>query len=114
MANAEQERIDAIGRYLRGESASAICRLLGRTRYWLYKWLKRYDPADPTWARTRSRAPHRTAGKTRPDVEQLVAEIRSAARRHEVRPTGCLGHPMAASATGGGTPPGALDDQPYS
>ena len=51
MANAEQERIDAIGRYLRGESASAICRLLGRTRYWLYKWLKRYDPADPTWPR---------------------------------------------------------------
>lgn len=77
MANAEQERIDAIGRSLRGDSASAICRLLGRTRVWLYKWLKRYDPADPTWARTRSRAPHRTADKTRPDVEQRVAEIRS-------------------------------------
>ena len=77
MANAEQERIDAIHRYLRGESASAICRLLGRTRYWLYKWLKRYVPADPAWARTQSRAPHRAACKTRPEVEQLVAEIRS-------------------------------------
>ena len=77
MANAEQERIDAICRYLRGESASAICRSLGRTRYWLYKWLKRYVPADPTWARAHSRAPHRAACKTRPDVEQLVAEIRS-------------------------------------
>jgi len=35
---------------LLGEAASAICRALGRSRYWLYKWLKRYDPANPAWA----------------------------------------------------------------
>jgi len=50
MASTEQERIDAVSRYLLGEAASAICRALGRSRYWLYKWLKRYDPANPAWA----------------------------------------------------------------
>lgn len=77
MASAEQERIDAIHRYLRGESASAICRSLRRTRYWLYKWLKRYVPGDPAWARTQSRAPHRVTSKTPPAVEHLVVKIRS-------------------------------------
>ena len=48
MANAEQERIDAVSRYLSGESASAICRAQGRSRRRLYLWLKRYEPGDPT------------------------------------------------------------------
>lgn len=46
IAEVPQDRIDAIRRYLQGEPASALSRALGRTRYWLYKWLKRYDPAN--------------------------------------------------------------------
>jgi putative transposase len=76
MADAPQDRIDAIRRYLQGEPASAICRALGHSRYWLYKWLKRYDPADPAWAQDHSRAPRRLPAKTPAEVERLVCEIR--------------------------------------
>jgi putative transposase len=76
MADAVQDRIDAIRRYLQGEPASAVCRALGRTRYWLYKWLKRYDPADPAWAHDHSRRPRRLPAKPPEEVEQLVCKIR--------------------------------------
>jgi putative transposase len=76
MADALQDRIDAIRRYLQGESASALCRTLGHSRYWLYKWRKRYDPTDPAWAQDHSRAPRRRPAKTPAEVEQLVCEIR--------------------------------------
>jgi Homeodomain-like domain len=75
MANTTQERRDAIRRYLQGESASAICRSLGRTRYWFYKWLKRYDPANPSWFQDHSRIPHQVGHKTSLEVEQLVCQL---------------------------------------
>jgi putative transposase len=37
---------------------------------------QRYDPANPAWAQSRSRAPHHVTAKTPPDVERLVCEIR--------------------------------------
>jgi len=76
MANTRQERRDAIRRDLQGESASAICRSLGRTRYWFYKWLKRYDPVNPSWFQDHSRIPHRVGSKTPLAVEQLVCQVR--------------------------------------
>jgi putative transposase len=76
MADITQERLDAIRRFLQGEPPRAICRSLGRTRYWFYKWLKRYDPATPTWSQDHSRAPHRVGSKTSVEVEQLVCTIR--------------------------------------
>lgn len=71
-----QSRYEAIRRYLAGDRPAEICRALGRSKPWLYKWLKRYDPTHPAWARSRSRAPHSVAAQTPPDVERLVCEIR--------------------------------------
>jgi hypothetical protein len=34
MADARQERLEASRRLLQGEPAGAMCRSLGRTRYW--------------------------------------------------------------------------------
>lgn len=53
----QQRRIDAITRFLQGEPASVICKALGRSRRWFYKWLKRYDPGNSGWAYSLSRAP---------------------------------------------------------
>jgi len=39
----EQERIDAVDRYLKGERRSKICKSLGRSRVWLWKWIGRYN-----------------------------------------------------------------------
>jgi putative transposase len=71
-----QSRDEAIRRYLAGDRPAAICRALGRSKPWLYKWLKRYDPANPTWAQSRSRAPHHFAAQTPQAMERLVCEIR--------------------------------------
>ncbi len=40
---AKELRLEAIERYQAGESATAICRALGKSRGWLYKWLQRKE-----------------------------------------------------------------------
>ena len=71
-----QARYEAVRRYLVGERPVAICRTLGYSKPWLYKWLRRYDPTNLGWAQTRSRAPHRLTAKSPPAVERRVCEIR--------------------------------------
>lgn len=73
----EQRRIEAITRFLQGDRVSVICQALGRSRIWFYKWLKRYDPSNPEWARSQSRAPKRIAHKTPESVAQMVCQIRN-------------------------------------
>lgn len=72
----QQQRIEAINRFLQGEPVHAICKALGRSRRWFYKWLKRYAPGDPHWANSRSRTPHRLFHKTSEAVVQWVCAIR--------------------------------------
>jgi len=36
-------RLEAVERYQAGESATEICRSLGKSRQWLYKWLQRKE-----------------------------------------------------------------------
>ena len=76
----EQERIDAVGRYLRGERPSKICRSLGRSRMWLRKWIRRHDNSEKSsekkWFRDKSRAPKNVRRKTDSEIEQLVVNVR--------------------------------------
>lgn len=51
------ERHRAIERYRNGESVTAICRSLKRSREWFYKWQARAESGDPDWAAERSRRP---------------------------------------------------------
>lgn len=51
--------LKAVKRYQAGESATTICRSLGKTRRWLYKWLKRIDELKQ--GSTPIRAHNRTA-----------------------------------------------------
>jgi putative transposase len=71
-----QSRYEAIRRYLTGDRPAEIWRVLGPSKPRLYKWLQCYDPANPAWAQSRSRAPHHVTAKTPPDVERLVCEMR--------------------------------------
>jgi hypothetical protein len=53
----EQElRKKAISRYLQGETAKSIYSDLSRSKYWFFKWLKRYKSGDPNWFKDKSRA----------------------------------------------------------
>ena len=76
----EQERIDAVNRYQRGERPSKICKSLGRSRSWLQKWVGRYNNLDKSsdkgWFKEKSRAPKNVHRKTDPEVEQLIIKVR--------------------------------------
>lgn len=72
----QDRRIHAIRRFLQGDRISEICRALGRSRQWFYYWRRRYTAEDPTWAQTRSRAPHRRPTQTPAAVERLVCAVR--------------------------------------
>jgi len=66
----------AVKRFLKGESPSAICASLGKSRFWLYKWVKRFDPDDATWCHDRSRHPLNTPHRTPLEIEEIVKMIR--------------------------------------
>ena len=57
----EQDRINAVTRYLKGEEPRKICKNLGRSKSWLYKWIKRYKNSGKNtkkkWSQEESRAP---------------------------------------------------------
>lgn len=72
----KQTRQQGVKRYLRGESASSICASLGKSRFWLYKWVKRFDLDDATWCHDRSRRPLTRPNRTPVEIEEIVKVIR--------------------------------------
>jgi putative transposase len=72
----QQLRNRAISLFLQGERPGTICRTLGRSRPWFYKWLKLYDPSNPFWAQSQSRAPKKLPQRTPQAIVQLVCSIR--------------------------------------
>ena len=59
------DRQRAVERYLQGESPTAIYQSLGYSREWFYKWLKRHESGDASWAEERSRRPTALAAASR-------------------------------------------------
>lgn len=75
--NDEHDRREAVRRVLAGEPVAAIAADLGRSQPWVRKWVERYDPADESWAVSRSRAPAAVANRTDAETEALVLKVRS-------------------------------------
>ena len=72
----EQYRILAVERFNNGENPDAICTSLGKSRRWLYKWIKRYNEQDDTWSQSRSRCPHSIQSRTSSEIVEVVKMIR--------------------------------------
>jgi len=76
----EQERIDAINQCLGGERPTKVCKNLGKSRMWLYKWIKRYKNigknSKKKWFKGDSRSPKNIHWKTDPKIEKLVVNVR--------------------------------------
>ena len=70
------ERQLAVRRYLSGERPSSICTSLGKSQSWLYKWVNRFDPEDPTWCESRSTRPFGHPYRTPTEIEEIVKMIR--------------------------------------
>ena len=66
----------AIAQYLQGKPPAPIYHELGRSKYWFFKWLKRYQSGDPEWYRDRSKAPHRHPHQTPLEAQNLVKNTR--------------------------------------
>ncbi|MBA3018299.1 MAG: transposase [Desulfobacteraceae bacterium] len=72
----EQYRIHAVERFKNGESPEAICASLGKSRTWLYKWIRRYCEHDDAWSQSRSRCPHSIQCRTPSEIVEIVKMVR--------------------------------------
>jgi hypothetical protein len=85
----EQElRKQAIHRYQNNEKPKVIYTDLNRSKYWFFKWLKRYQSGDPDWYKDKSRAP-----KTRPTAlskidKQRIISVRERLESQKFAQTG--------------------------
>jgi hypothetical protein len=74
----EQElRKTAVERYLKGESPKSIYTDLKRSKYWFFKWLKRYKSGDPKWYRDNSRAPIKRPTEISDIERQRIISVRT-------------------------------------
>ncbi len=73
----ERRRHEAVARRLGGEPVGEVARGMGRSRQWVTRWVKRYDPTDPDWARERSHAARTVANRTPAAIEAQVLELRA-------------------------------------
>ena len=73
----QKQRIFAAERFNNGEKPESICVSLGRSRAWLYKWVKRRTECDndESWSENQSRRP-RNISRTPKEIEELVKFVR--------------------------------------
>lgn len=76
-------RVLAVERFKTGESPDAICISLGKTKYWLYKWVKRYNESDTSWCEDHSRRPKVTPRRTSSGIEEIVKRVRHTLYSHD-------------------------------
>ncbi len=72
----EQERQEAIQRFLGGDGPVTIYRARGRSKPWFFRWLHRYREGAPTWFRDRSHRPARPPRQTPAAIARQVVTIR--------------------------------------
>ena len=68
-------RVLAVQRFKAGESPESICASLGKSKVWLYKWIKRYND-DPSWCEDHSCRPFVTPNRTPAEIEEIVKMVR--------------------------------------
>ncbi len=72
----EDLRQKAIFRYSRGETPKSIYTDLKRSKYWFFKWLKRYQSGDPEWFKDSSKAPKRRPTQISEIDKQRIISVR--------------------------------------
>jgi len=71
----EDRRHQAMVRYLAGDRIEDICRELGCSKSWLYKWRARYQATDPVWAQERTRRPRSNPRQTPDRIEEAIVHL---------------------------------------
>ena len=73
----EEQKKQAIKRFLKGEKPKTIYINLGRSKDWFFKWLKRYKSGKPEWYQEHSRAPMNRPGQISEQQKQSIILTRS-------------------------------------
>lgn len=72
----QRRRQEALQRYLAGEPIEVICREMGCSKSWLYKWKKRHHFTEPDWVQEHSRRPRTSPTKTPSALEAEIVRLR--------------------------------------
>lgn len=72
----KQYRILAVQRFKNGESPESICTSLGKSKFWLYKWVKRHNEEKASWCDDLSRRPLSTPNRTPAEIQEIVKMVR--------------------------------------
>lgn len=72
----------AVEQYLQGKTAVSIYREMGRSKYWFFKWLRRYQFGDVNWYQDRPRIPRSHPHQICPEMRKLVINIRTQLEEH--------------------------------
>jgi hypothetical protein len=75
----------AIERYLAGDPIETICREMGCSKSWLYKWKKRYEASTPPWLQECSRRPRSIPTQTPAALERAIVCLRDSVSPGESR-----------------------------
>ena len=75
-------RHQALAKYLADDKVEDICRHLACSKSWRYKWRRRYDAPEVTWAQERSTRPKSHPTHTPAHVEQAVGGLHQALRHN--------------------------------
>ena len=73
----EEERLEAVNRYIRGDKPSNICRDAGRSEKWLFNWVNRFKTGEEEWYKSRSRTPKKHGRRMSKELENTVVNVRN-------------------------------------
>jgi transposase-like protein len=68
-------RHQAMARYLAGDKIEDICRELGCSKSWLYKWRGRYQAEELTWTHERTRRPRSNPRQLPERVQEAILHL---------------------------------------
>jgi len=78
----------AVEQYLQDKTAVSIYREMGRSKYWFFKWLRRYQSGDANWYQDRPRVPRSHPHQISPEMRKLIINIRTQLEEHPYAQTG--------------------------
>ena len=83
--NEIEKRYKAIEIYNQGIGFNKILKRVQRSRFWLWKWLKRYQEQGIEGLKDQSRAPKRVGSKTPDHVVKKILTLRRELESHKSR-----------------------------
>jgi len=87
----EKARQEAIKLFQSGENVSEICRQLGKSRKWFYKWKKRFlSKSLEEWYKDESKAPKHFPHKRSYQVEQDILAVRKKLQKEKYAQIGAI------------------------